>query len=85
MACVSASKSACILSSMTSDLMVLAPVMPSLKLPVMMLLRSRTFRLARVRWRWKKIVTTVMIGTTHNSSRASMGLSRNMTTKMLMI
>ena len=50
---VSATKSRSILSSMARVLIVRAPVMPSLKLPVIFELISRTRRLTRTSFVWK--------------------------------
>ena len=66
---------------MTSVLDVLAPVMPSLKAPVIFELSLRTFRF---QWRmrfWKYQVSAAIAGTTRMMSVANCTFSSSMATK----
>ena len=77
---VSFTKASCIVSSMTSVLIVRAPVMPSLKLPVISELISRISRLAFVSLPWKTEKNSTASGSTARTSSARRALIENMTT-----
>ena len=76
---VSAVKWSVILSSMTRVLTVFAPVMPSLKLPVMRELISRISRFTRTSFFWNREKSTAMSGTMSETSAARRAFSENMT------
>ena len=67
-------------SSITRDLMVLAPVIPSLKFPVMVELISLTSRLTSMSLFWKMENSIATAGTIETTNRASFALMENMTT-----
>ena len=69
---VSAMKSASIFSSIASDLMVLAPVMPSLKLPVIFELISRIWWCRSNSLPWNIAKNTAMMGTTRKTYPVSL-------------
>ena len=60
---LSFSKSSCMRRSMTSVLMALAPVMPSLRSPVIVELISRMRRFSSISFLWKKMMSTTATGT----------------------
>ena len=80
MSSVVSPKSRAILSSMTSVLVVFAPVMPSLKLAVICELISRTRRLSTVSLPWNSAAISVMMGVSATTHSASFQFIMNMTT-----
>ena len=80
MEAVSVTKDFSIFSSITRVLMVRAPVMPSLKSPVIWELSSRISRLALVSRAWKRLKSSTVRGSTATTSRASRALMTNITT-----
>ena len=76
---MSFTKSSAIRSSITSVLIVFAPVMPSLKSPVIRLLSSRIRRLAWMSFFWKREYRTTMSGRISMTSSASRALTASMT------
>ena len=77
---VSFRKSSSIFFSITSDLMVLAPVIPSLKFPVILLLISRTWRFTAIIFFWKYANRSVTNGRIIITSSASLILIAIITT-----
>ena len=67
----SCSKSSCIRFSTTSVLMLRAPVIPSLKFPVMLEFSSRIFRFRTISFFWKSQIRKKSIGTRISSQRNS--------------
>ena len=79
---VSSRKEAVFWSSMTRVLEVLAPVIPSLKAPVILEFSFRTFRFQwRIRF-WKYQVSTAMTGTIRMTTSASRQLRISMAAKV---
>ena len=76
---VSSTNFSLISSSMTSVFIVFAPVMPSLKSPVICEFISRTSRLTRISRFWNIEKRTAISGTTVTTSAASLALTANMT------
>ena len=77
---VSFRKSSSIFFSITSDLIVLAPVIPSLKFPVILLLISRTWRFTAIILFWKYAKRSVTSGKIIITSSASLILIAIITT-----
>ena len=68
------SKSSCIRFSTTSVLMLRAPVIPSLKFPVMREFSSLIFRFRTINFFWKSQIRKKSIGTRTSSQRNSLRL-----------
>ena len=77
---VSVTKASAIVSSITSVLIVRAPVMPSLKFEVIWELISRISRLARVSPRWKTEKSSTASGSTAITISARRALIASITT-----
>lgn len=75
-------KAATVCSSVPRVLVVLAPVMPSLKEPVMREFSFRTFRFQRRMRFWKYPVSTAMTGTMTMTTRASRQFRASMAAKV---
>ena len=76
---VSFTKSSAIRSSITSVLIVFAPVMPSLKSPVIRLFSSRIRRLASISFFWNRAYRTTISGRISMTRSASRALTASMT------
>ena len=81
MVSVSSWKSLMLRSSTTRVLMVLAPVIPSLKAPVILEFCLRTFRFQSRMRGWKKAVRAAMTGTITMMTRARRQLRKSMAAK----
>ena len=79
---VRARKAATVCSSVPRVLVVLAPVMPSLKEPVMREFSFRTFRFQRRMRFWKYPVSTAITGTMTMTTRASRQFRASMAAKV---
>ena len=82
---VSSRKSRITLSSTTRVRMVLAPVIPSLKFPVIREFSSRIFRFSTTSRLWKNPVSRMAMGRSRRSIAESSALIRNMTKNTLMM
>ena len=78
---VSFTKSPAIFSSTTRVLMVLAPVMPSLKSPVIREFSSRIFRLAMISFFWKREKRITISGRITMTIRARRALMTSITAR----
>ena len=79
---VSARKSPPMRSSATSVLMARTPVMPSLKLPVILELISRICRFSVTSFPWNQAISAAETGISGNSQAVSRGLASNIISTM---